>query len=272
MVESRTESVKGGGMEVATTWFSVEDARDGISRIWEPYADPMIQANAWLIQGRNADLVVDACNGLAPLLPFVQGLRRTPERALTAVMTHAHMDHAGGLHEFDVRSGHAEEEPDLKAIDPLLLAGQVWPAAARQMEEAGFPLPEILIDRLPADGFDPSSWRPTGTTITDFVDEGDVIDLGDRRLEVLLLPGHTRGSIGLWDVANRVLFSGDAVYAEEPLIDTAPTSDVSSYLETMRRLRRLPAAVVHPGHDYSFDRDTLVRVADRYLERRGGAR
>jgi glyoxylase-like metal-dependent hydrolase (beta-lactamase superfamily II) len=65
-----------------------------------------------------------------------------------------------------------------------------------------------------------------------------------------------------------MLFSGDAIYAEEPLIDTAPTSDVASYVRTMRRLRELPVSIVHPGHDYSFDRETLVRVATRYIERR----
>jgi len=85
---------------------------------------------------------------------------------------------------------------------------------------------------------------------------------------VLHLPGHTRGSIGLWDAEAGTLFSGDAVYAEEPLIDTAPTSDIPAYVGTMRRLRELPVTVVHPGHDYSFDRETLVRVADRYIERR----
>lgn len=257
-------------MDVATTWFALEDAGAGITRIWEPHVDPMIQANAWLVLGRTRDVLVDACNGLGDLLPVLQRIRPQPERTLTAVITHAHMDHAGGLHQFGRRIGHAEEEPYVKAIDPLLLAAQMWPGAARQMEDAGYPLPALLIERLPAEGFDPWSWLPTGTTLTQTIAEGDVIDLGDRRFEVLELPGHTRGSIGLWDASSGTLFSGDAAYAEEPLIDTAPTSDIASYLETMRRLMTLPVSVVHPGHDYSFDRDTLIAVADRYIERREG--
>lgn len=43
--------------------------------------------------------------------------------------------------------------------------------------------------------------------------EGDVIDLGGRRFEVILIPGHTPGSIALLDAANRVLISGDSVQA-----------------------------------------------------------
>jgi glyoxylase-like metal-dependent hydrolase (beta-lactamase superfamily II) len=257
-------------MEVATRWFATERADGGITRIWEPHADPMIQANAWLIEGSAHDVVIDALNGFAPLLPFVQGLRAHPDAPLLAVITHAHMDHTGGLHEFDARQGHPAEEDDAKSVEPLLLKGQMWPSVAQQMEEAGFPLPEVLIDALPHEGFDPASWRPTGATLTATLDEGDAIDLGDRRLAVLHLPGHTLGSIGLWDEERGVLFSGDCVYAEEPLIDTAPTSDIPSYVETMKRVRALPVTVVHPGHDYSFDRETLVGVADRYIERRGG--
>jgi glyoxylase-like metal-dependent hydrolase (beta-lactamase superfamily II) len=257
-------------MDVATTWFSTEDAGGGVTRIWEQYADPMIQANAWLVEGGAMDLVVDACNGLAALLPTLQSMRRRPERPLTAVITHAHMDHAGGLHEFGVRAGHPEEEPYVKDIDPLLLADQVWPGAARQMEEAGYPLPEVLIERRPENDFDPFTWRPTPTTLTETLDEGDVVDLGDRRFEVLHLPGHTTGSIGLWHEPTGTLFSGDAIYAEEPLIDTAPTSDIASYVRTMHRLIDLPVSIVHPGHDYSFDRETLARVATRYIERRVG--
>jgi glyoxylase-like metal-dependent hydrolase (beta-lactamase superfamily II) len=257
-------------MDVATTWFLTEDAGDGVTRIWEPYADPMIQANAWLVQGTAMDLVVDACNGLADLLPTIQTMRRQPESPLMAVVTHAHMDHAGGLYEFEVRAGHPDEEPYLKDMDPLLLADQVWPAAARQMEEAGYPLPGVLIERRPARDFDPTTWRPTCTTLTQTLDDGDVVDLGDWRFEVMHLPGHTTGSIGLWHEPSGTLFSGDAIYAEEPLIDTAPTSDVASYVRTMRRLRELPVSIVHPGHDYSFERETLVRVANRYIERRSG--
>ena len=43
------------------------------------------------------------------------------------------------------------------------------------------------------------------------VNDGDVFDLGGRRLEVLHLPGHTPGSIALIDRDHRILYSGDSV-------------------------------------------------------------
>ena len=43
------------------------------------------------------------------------------------------------------------------------------------------------------------------------VKEGDVIDLGNRPLKVIDIPGHTPGSIALLDLNNRILVSGDSV-------------------------------------------------------------
>ena len=49
----------------------------------------------------------------------------------------------------------------------------------------------------------------TGTMIP--INDGDVIDLGGRELEIITLPGHTPGSIAVLDKKNRVLISGDPI-------------------------------------------------------------
>jgi glyoxylase-like metal-dependent hydrolase (beta-lactamase superfamily II) len=84
------------------------------------------------------------------------------------------------------------------------------------------------------------------------------------------LPGHSPGSIGLWEAATGTLFSGDAVY-DGPLLDELPGSDVAAYLRTVGRLRQLPVTVVHGGHDPSFDRARMLALLDDYerlVERR----
>ena len=43
------------------------------------------------------------------------------------------------------------------------------------------------------------------------VQQGDMLDLGDRPLEIIDLPGHTPGSIAILDVKNRVLIGGDSI-------------------------------------------------------------
>lgn len=250
-------------------WFAVEPAGAGITRLHEPSVDPMIRANLWLIEGARLDVVIDAGNGLAPLSPVLARVRSEPDKPLMAVATHGHMDHAGGLHEFHQRAAHTLDAPEIQDIHPLLTRDDVWLPVARQSEEAGYPVPAVLIDRPPRAGFDPARWRPRGATLTTTVDEGDVVDLGDRSLSVLHLPGHTSGSIGLWDEERAMLFSGDAVYAEEPIIDTAPTSDVHDYVRTMDRLLRIRVDVVHSGHGESFGGELLATICDRYLTRHG---
>ena len=99
------------------------------------------------------------------------------------------------------------------------------------------------------------------------IDEGDVIDLGDRAFEVLHLPGHSPGSIGLWHSSAGVLFSGDAIY-DGPLLDELGDSSIDQYCVTMERLMALPVTVVHAGHDPSFGRDRLRQLAAAYLQRR----
>ena len=94
-----------------------------------------------------------------------------------------------------------------------------------------------------------------------------MIDLGDRAFEVLHLPGHSPGSIGLWDPWTGTLFSGDAIY-DGPLLDELADSDIDQYCVTMERLRALPVTVVHAGHDPSFGRDRLRQLAAAYLQRR----
>lgn len=93
-----------------------------------------------------------------------------------------------------------------------------------------------------------------------------MIDLGDRCFEVLHLPGHSPGSIGLWEAASGTLFSGDAVYGG-PLLDGFPESDIQDYCRTMQRLLDLPANIVHAGHDPSFGRERLRQLAEGYLKR-----
>ena len=84
---------------------------------------------------------------------------------------------------------------------------------------------------------------------------------------MLHLPGHSPGSIGLWEAATGTLFSGDAVY-DDALLDELPESDIGDYCRTMERLLTLPVNVVHAGHDPSFGRDRLREIARAYLDRR----
>jgi glyoxylase-like metal-dependent hydrolase (beta-lactamase superfamily II) len=136
-------------------------------------------------------------------------------------------------------------------------------------ELSGYEPPPSLLKALPWDEFDLASYAVTPVTPTRVVEDGDEIDLGDRRLEILHLPGHTPGEIGLWEADTRMLFSGDCVYESGVLLDELPESDVRAYVRSMIRLRDLPVRVVHGGHDDNFGRERLLELIDEYVRTRG---
>lgn len=136
-------------------------------------------------------------------------------------------------------------------------------------ELSGYEPPPSLLTALPRDGFDLGSYAVTPVRPTRVVEEGDEIDLGDRRFEILHLPGHTPGEIGLWEADTRTLFSGDCVYESGVLLDELPESDVPTYVRSMIRLRDLPVRIVHGGHDGSFGRERLFDLIDDYVRTRG---
>ena len=68
------------------------------------------------------------------------------------------------------------------------------------------------------------------------VREGDVLDLGERRLEVIHLPGHTPGSIALLDTDARVLISGDPIQ-DGRIFMFGPFRDMRAYIRSLEHLK-----------------------------------
>ncbi len=65
--------------------------------------------------------------------------------------------------------------------------------------------------------------------------EGDIIDIGGRSFEVILIPGHTYGSIALLDKQNRILIAGDSVSAT-PIFLFGDMRDINAYIASMQKL------------------------------------
>jgi glyoxylase-like metal-dependent hydrolase (beta-lactamase superfamily II) len=253
-------------LRIAERWFDSESLADGVTRIWEPHVIRVMQCNIWHIRGRDRDLLVDTGMGVASLH---DAARHLFDKALTAVATHTHLDHIGSLHEFADRIAHRAEAATLMSPSEnfSMLRSEHPVEFIGSLERAGYIIDPCFVTALPRAGFNLSQFSCPSAPATRLVQEGDVIDLGDRVFEVLHLPGHSPGSIGLWEAATQTLFSGDAVY-DGPLLDEIPGSDIPIYVRTMRRLEALPARIVHAGHDPSFDGARLRQLARAYLTRR----
>jgi glyoxylase-like metal-dependent hydrolase (beta-lactamase superfamily II) len=247
---------------VAERWFEHEEVDEGVLRIREPHVDPFLQANLFLARGRDRDLLVDTGLGIGSLRRELADLF---ERPTIAVATHRHFDHTGGLDEFEEVVVHRDDADAVAKADGFAsLVIEDYPPE----ELSGYDPPASLLTALPREGYELASYAVTPVAPTRIVDEGDEIDLGDRRFEVLHLPGHTPGELGLWEEGTRTLFSGDSVYESGVLLDELPESNVPDYVRSMKRLRDVPVRIVHGGHDDSFGRDRLLELIDGYLRTR----
>ena len=249
-------------MRVAERWFEHEVVDDGLVRITEPHVDPFLRANLFLVRGRERDALVDSGLGIVPLREELTDLF---ERPVVAVATHRHFVHTGGLYEFDEVAVHRAD------ADAVTNAGGFASLRTEDYEGhevSGYDLPASLLSALPREGFDVAEYEVRPAPPTRILEDGDVVDLGDRRLTVLHLPGHTPGEIGLWEEETATLFSGDCVYESGILLDELEGSNIEDYVASMRRLLDVPAKVVHGGHDDSFGRERLHELIDEYVAKR----
>ena len=251
-------------LPVAQKWFRTQRVTEDVVLLVEDHLDTFFESNVWHVRGRERDLVVDTGNGIgdlqAALGPFAG------DRPLIAVATHDHFDHIGGLHAFSERWCHEADAGGIRQPDGLALRREDFrPGLEDEIRWYGYEPPERVITALPRASFDLARWRTTPTEPTRLLVEGDVVDLGDRAFEVLHVPGHTAGSIALWDRAGGMLFTGDTAALDDPLY----AEDEEAFVVSLVRLRELPVELVCAGHSRPFGRDELRSLIDEQLETRG---
>ena len=235
-------------------WYASVACGGGVTQIFEPWIHVFYRCNIWHVRGRERSLLFDSGSGLVSLCEQLPWLR---DGELLAVASHTHFDHIGSHHEFSERACHRAEAP--------ILANP-----AREATLAARYATLEMFERLPPGGFSAPDYTLRAAPATRLLEAGDIIDLGDRHFEILHVPGHSPGSIALWDPAHALLLSGDAVY-DGPLIDDAWHSNPADYLDIMQRLRELPVDVVHGGHYPSFGRQRFHELIDDYVAGRRAA-
>ena len=223
---------------------------DTISLIQETGIANFMRCNIWHVKGREFDLVIDTGMGLDPLKGWVMS---QTDRPIKAIVTHCHFDHSGCLHEFDTRLGHrAEAEILANPTNAKMVYDGAWTRIG-------------IVDPKQHPEFSPDTYHVKAAPLTGYLDEGDVIDLGDKAYQILHLPGHSPGSIGLWEEKSKTLFSGDALYDGE-LLDNLYHSDRDVYSRTLERIEKLGAEVFHAGHFPSFGPEKMKELIRSYRD------
>jgi glyoxylase-like metal-dependent hydrolase (beta-lactamase superfamily II) len=218
----------------------------------------------YLLVGEERTLLVDTGLRDMPhtvIAPYLDG-RRIDD----VLVSHADVDHCGGnraLRELspDTRFVCGEADRPWIESNAAMLAGNY-----RWYEPHGFgPSPEdvaFLERELGGDA-------PIDTGLRG----GETLRIGPgRRLEVLALPGHTAGHLGLWDAATGAAIVIDAVLSDG-VYDRAGRRlippryyDAGAYERTIRRLRALDPDLLLTAHYDVMERAAARAFLDRSLE------
>lgn len=236
--------------------------------------EPM-HVNSYLIAGSERAVLFDTGMGIANIRQRVERIVDVP---VLVVNSHYHFDHVGGNHLFDDIAIHELGAAPLMAGPPdewfpkyldfaysMLEQYKIF----REIDQSWFRVlaTEMQMRDLPT-GFRSSGWRTVVSVPNRLLHDGDIIDLGDRRLTVLHTPGHSPDCICLLDEEHRILFSGDT-FDTGPIYAHLPDSNVDAFTTSAHRLAQEVASKIDVmfsahGARYQSRPDILHRVADAF--------
>lgn len=177
-------------------------------------------AHTYVLLGKRLALV--DCGGESSeqfLLTALATLDVPRQKVSLIVLTHEHASHAGAAHAFP---------------DALLAA---HPLAAAKLRHGDSARTKVVNARTP-----------------DLeLAAGSAIHLGGFSFGVLHTPGHTSGSICLYERARGLLVTGDTVFGRETLPLTSASGSRGEHLESLERLASLRARMLLPGHGAPSD-------------------
>ena len=232
-------------------WFEVYKLLDGTYAVYEPYQ--FEEAISYLVIGKDKSVVIDTGTGIGDLKKVISELTPMP---VSVVNTHGHWDHIGSNYQFEEIACFNNDDcinrlrtrVENSSLQSSITGDSIWK-----------PLPE---------GFDAATWEIPPVEPTLLLEEGNIIDLGGRTLEVIHTPGHSPGSMCLLDKKNRILFAGDTFFPG-PLYAYPEDVNIDDYIASVEKLKnRLDEYdYLCAGHNDPWVKSEVIsRVSEAFQE------
>lgn len=218
-----------------------------------PYAVKWV--NCYYIEDSVPTLIDTGMNNAESFDALASGIRNAGgdiSHLRRIIATHGHSDHAGLARRISDMSG---AEIFVHSWDRTKLSNGVHLKTRIQafrgfLFDAG--VPDAAIADVVSTLSDMFSTLMGPVSEATMLDGGEVFDFDDFQLRVIHAPGHSPGSVCLFDEANGDLFSGDCILGE---IIADPTSNMKSLVEhqaSLDSIADLPVQKVLPGHGAAF--------------------
>jgi len=196
--------------------------------------------NMYLVIGEKKALLIDTGYGYGDTAGDVKKLT---DKDVTVAITHGHPDHGLGAYEFsevylnqrDLQILKSSDNPNMKRISLEYRLTKV-PELFNQMD----------VDQYCRTDLNNTVFKP--------MNEGDIFDLGDLKLRVIEIPGHSPGSVALFEENNGWLFTGDLI-TKHNIWNQASFPDDSMPLSVMMKslkkieLMKDQITAIYPAHD-----------------------
>jgi len=201
---------------------------------------PGVVANPYILVDADGLTIIDA--GLPrserKILAYAASLGKSAHSVKRIILTHADLDHVGGLAALHKLTGARTYASKLEA--EAIAAG----IPSRQIKSSGFSVMRLMFSLL----------RPfmkvTPIQVDEILTDGQILpSLGGLR--VVETPGHTPGHISLFAPAVGILFCGDSLVTDENgIYGSRPglTWDAAKAKEAERKQAALGAHIVCSGH------------------------
>jgi len=244
-------------VDVGNNWFEVIELPKDVFAIMEN--GHFQEVCSFLIIGSEKALLFDTGMGVSDIAAVVKQLT---DLEIIVVNSHTHFDHIGDNWRFPVIHVYADDYA-VKVLTDGFTHGDVRYDSEPDLFTKDYPL-----------GFDPEKYaiKPVEKEKIRKLHDGDIIDLGNRQLEVLHTPGHSHDSIMLLDLKSRALFSGDT-YCEwlfaffDSQTPNYGKSNLKDYEQTMKGLVKYVSDLdyLFPSHGKPLaDPGVLVEVAKAF--------
>ena len=219
-------------------YYNFQKIRDGVYHITSKEG-----SFCQLLIGRDKALLFDTAYGYGALRSQIEEITKLP---LVVVNSHGHPDHINGNYQFPgpvyISKRDYEMALEQSSVDCRRYSAE---GAKKYVTDRQKGRVEYI---LPCEPYDVESYANAKMPEFDFLEDGQIFDLGDIKLQVIAIPGHTKGCICLWEEKQKILLAGDSFSPFTWLFDENSGS-LSEYAKGLRKVMAMKPKYILCGHE-----------------------